>query len=113
MSTRSRIGVLNENGSIESVYCHSDGYPEGVGETLTTHYNSEEKCRSIISLGDLSFLGDDLTTGNTAAYGRDRGENDVGSKKSANEKKFVELASKTNGEYAYLFTAGHWECFKV
>jgi hypothetical protein len=113
MSTRSRIGVLNENGSIESVYCHSDGYPEGVGETLTSNYNSEEKAREIISLGDLSFLGDDLTSGNTAAYGRDRGEDDVGSKKSRTEKGFITLTSETGGEYAYLFTAGHWECFKV
>ena len=113
MSTSSRIGILNENGSIESVYCHSDGYPDGVGETLTLHYNSEEKARKIIVLGDLSFLGDDLTSDNTAAYGRDRGESGVGSKKSMDEKGFITLASKTGGEYAYLFTAGHWECFKV
>ena len=113
MSTRSRIGVLNENGSIESIYCHADGYPEGVGSLLISHHNSEEKAREIISLGDLSFLGESLETGETSAYGRDRGEDDVGSKKSMTKKGFITLASKTGGEYAYLFTAGHWECFKV
>ena len=38
MATRSFIGKLNHDGSITVVYCHWDGYPEGVGETLVKHY---------------------------------------------------------------------------
>lgn len=34
MSTRSRIGMINPYGSVSSIYCHFDGYPEGVGKTL-------------------------------------------------------------------------------
>lgn len=34
MSTRSAIGKLNENGTVDGVYCHFDGYPDGVGQTL-------------------------------------------------------------------------------
>ena len=39
MSTRSRIGILKSNGSIESIYCHLDGYPEWVGKKLYRYYN--------------------------------------------------------------------------
>ena len=38
MSTRSRIGIELEDGSIKSVYHHFDGYPEGLGVKLLTHY---------------------------------------------------------------------------
>lgn len=61
MSTRSRIAILNEDGSVESVYCHSDGYVSGgVGEDLVTVFNSEESAREIISLGNLSSLYQNL-----------------------------------------------------
>ena len=56
MSTRSHIGILNLDGSVEYVYCHHDGYPEGVGEILKKHYTSEEKLRTLLSLGDVKDL---------------------------------------------------------
>jgi hypothetical protein len=37
MSTRSRIAIENQNGSVTSVYCHFDGYISGVGKTLEKH----------------------------------------------------------------------------
>ena len=34
MSTRSRIGVMMDDGTVKQVYCHWDGYvEEGVGNT--------------------------------------------------------------------------------
>lgn len=58
MSTRSRIGRWTEEGAIESIYCHSDGYLGGVGAILADCYDSEERVRSLLSLGDLSELGE-------------------------------------------------------
>jgi hypothetical protein len=72
MSTRSCIGIIHANGSIEGVYCHYDGRPEGVGATLTNHYNSSKLARELVELGNLSSLGDTLAE--TVAYARDRGE---------------------------------------
>jgi hypothetical protein len=43
MATRSRIAIQYENGPIESVYCHFDGYPQGVGATLLEHYTDKNK----------------------------------------------------------------------
>lgn len=38
MATRSLIGVENADGSVRYTYCHFDGYPEGVGRQLVTHF---------------------------------------------------------------------------
>ena len=38
------------------IYCHWDGYPEGVGEALQSGYNSYEEALALILGGDLSFL---------------------------------------------------------
>lgn len=57
MSTRSRIGVRLSDGKIKSIYCHFDGYPEGVGRTLTKHYTDPKKVEDLIALGDISVLG--------------------------------------------------------
>ena len=87
MSTRSRIGILNPNGSTRTIYCHSDGYPEHQLPILTQHYSSIEKVEELLNLGDISSLGEriapnleeehtfkDRVKGVTVAYHRDRGE---------------------------------------
>ena len=60
MATRSNIGILNEDGTITAIYCHWDGYPEGVGLTLVNHYPDEDKVRHLISLGSISVLGEEV-----------------------------------------------------
>lgn len=60
MSTRSRIAVLQKDGSVKSVYCHSDGYPSHVGRMLFTYHNTEEKANELVSLGWLSALYENL-----------------------------------------------------
>ena len=40
MSTRSRIGILKKDGSIDSIYCHYDDYPKLVG--LYKFYNEND-----------------------------------------------------------------------
>ena len=40
MSTRARIGLLQEDLSVLSVYHHWDGYPEWLGVTLKEQYNT-------------------------------------------------------------------------
>ena len=72
MSTRSNIGILRENGSVEMIYCHHDGYPEGVGATLVKHYTTLAKAEALLALGNLSSLGDEIET--CCAYARDRAE---------------------------------------
>jgi hypothetical protein len=128
MATRSRIGIMNTDGTIESVYCHFDGYLTGVGRILYEHYKDEDKVRELINLGDMSSLGT-TTEFNikhitmtfaeyanlpkeerekyTKDYHRWRGEK-IAIAKSKNETEFLELSIKTDAEYAYLFNGSFW-----
>jgi len=75
MGTRSTIGMLNDNGSIDYIYSHWDGYFDGVGKMLHSHYNDTNKVAELLSYGDLSSL--EPTIADTTFYGRDRGETGV------------------------------------
>lgn len=88
MSTNAFIGI-RENKSITYIYNHSDGYLEYLGRMLLEHYNSEEKAKALVELGDVSVVKEKLTPaegtvhsfdydkrqeGVSVFYGRDRGE---------------------------------------
>lgn len=65
MSTRSYIFVENEDGTLDGIYCHFDGYLDGVGTVLLKSYNgaeNEAKRQELIGLGDLSCIGASLET---------------------------------------------------
>jgi len=105
MSTRSRIGIKNDNGTITSIYCHSDGYLGGVGAILADYYPEEEDVRALLAVGDLSELGVEVGDKigfdqrewrpsprgrgwvdqalQCVAYGRDRGDVGTGARVSA------------------------------
>jgi hypothetical protein len=119
MGTRSFIIVPNPKGDYSGIYCHWDGYPEGVGKTLVEHYANKAKIRKLINLGDISSLHPKLepTTdhsfssaqeGVTIAYGRDRGERDVGKKTATTLNELVEIATNMWCEFIYLHFNGVW-----
>jgi hypothetical protein len=117
MSTRSSIGIVNDDGSVTGIYCHWDGYPEHNGKLLLNHYTTSDIVNSLMSLGNLSYLDEKLNTdlphsfknpvkGVCVAYGRDRGE------KNVNSKKFIsDIEYKMDGkgvDYQYLFNNNKW-----
>jgi hypothetical protein len=85
MSTRSRIAIENQNGSVTSVYCHFDGYISGVGAVLQKHYTNRSKVEQLIALGSISYIAENVSPtgehsfaqpekGVVVAYHRDRDE---------------------------------------
>lgn len=70
MATRSTIAMQFDDGSVKQVYCHWDGYLEGVGKTLFQHY-TPEKVEALLAEGDLSSLGAEI--GSTHAFDHDTG----------------------------------------
>ena len=56
MSTSSRLRMVLDTGDARSIYCHSDGYPSHQLTILTEHYNTVERVRELMELGDLSYL---------------------------------------------------------
>ena len=75
MATRSFICKLLPDHSVTGVYCHFDGYPDGVGAILKEHYTDQGKVDELLELGDLSELHENLTL--TVAYHRDRGDDRI------------------------------------
>lgn len=89
MATRSNIAYQAVDGTIHSIYCHWDGYPEHNGKILNDHYTNIEKIKQLIELGSLSSLGPEIGESHdfdarynggevkedwVMAYHRDRGE---------------------------------------
>ena len=128
MATRSTIALEYADGTVHQIYCHWDGYLEGVGKTLLEHYMDPFKVRELMDLGDISNLGEVIGEqhpfsphsigmsydeheekyGNmTTAYGRDRGESGVASRKFSSYNDYV--MSHQSEEYDYIFrTDGKW-----
>lgn len=80
MGTNAYIGFEHDNGVIELVYCHFDGYPSHTGRILFEHYDLE-RTKELVSMGDMSYLGrymysseSDNESDVCVFYSRDRGE---------------------------------------
>ena len=118
MSTRSYIGKLLGDGSITGIYCHFDGYPEGVGATLKEHYMDPVKVDALLALGSISSLGaevgekhefEDRSRDWVTAYHRDRGEAFEPPTVYRNIDELRRNAFDDLGaEYAYVFVNGEW-----
>jgi hypothetical protein len=107
MSTRSYIGRLNQDdGTVDYVYCHHDGYPSGVGSILVKHYSRPEDVASLLELGDMSALNTDTET--SVFYGRDRHESETEAKQVRNQDEFGSL-----DEFKYLYDeySEQWTCY--
>lgn len=124
MSTNSSI-TLHEHeigaGDIyKSIYCHWDGYLSYNGAILLEYYNTLEKVKELVSLGDLSSLKERIAPNDDEEhsfdkplddvcvfYHRDRGEpwNDVKPIEVYSEEEIKEC---NNQEYNYLFKDGKW-----
>lgn len=112
MSTRSLIAIENPDGTCRSIYCHHDGYPDGVGYVLREFYNTPEAIAALQELGDLSSL--DETLDSCVAYHRDRGEDLNKATVWKNRSELVEHASDAWVEYVYLFRSFKaWFVFSV
>ena len=114
MATRSRIGIQLPDGSILSVYCHWDGYPEFNGVKLVENFNSYEKASELIDGGDVSCLWTNAGWNNETLpvtgplYYSSRGD--------VTEPRLDETLDEylSNGEeYAYLFANGEWVCYNL
>jgi hypothetical protein len=126
MGTRSRIGVMHGN-KVKSIYCHWDGYLEGVGATLLKHYDSA-KANHLVALGDMSSLQADIGEKHAFSkhdkvtgiehrehndewctfYGRDRGEKGVEFKVAHSFDEFLEQCDLCGAEYYYIMRDGVW-----
>lgn len=122
MSTTCYIGIENRNMSVDAIYCHYDGYIDGVGRTLFDNYKDVNKIKELISLGSISTLGKVTEfkqdsryswtvaeNGYTMAYHRDRGENWEDTKTLHFNSNWTFISEVRNDvDYIYLFVDNEW-----
>lgn len=124
MSIRSLIGMEDSStGHITFIYCHNDGYFEGVGKTLVTSWTDPEKIRKLLALGDISILGNVIGRKHrfdrhhysprakkdyTLAYARDRGDEGCEARTVATRQAFRKEGERYNAEFLYLSQNGKW-----
>ena len=107
MSTRSNIAIQKPNGTILSIYVHSDGYPDGVGQGLIDNYKTYISAEKLFRYGDASYLGSTLKE--CSCYHRDW-QRDLD--KAHVHKNFESFKKFYSGdvfiEFVYLFKDGQW-----
>ena len=114
MGTRSFIGKELASGKIKFIYCHWDGYPDHNGRILKQHYNTDKQVDKLLSLGDLSQLGEEIgkkqdfdnpKDGWCLAYHRDRGQKlkDVKASTIKSVYELMKIAGEGYIEYIYIF----------
>lgn len=125
MGTRSTIAVQHADGTVSQVYSHWDGYLDHNGKLLVAHYNTLELAEELVSLGDISSLGERIhptaplgighsfdkpEPGVTIYYGRDRGEDGVAPQKfpSLTGSQAGYMANGGGQEFDYIFFDGEW-----
>ena len=101
MSTRARIGIVRPDGSVLSIYTHSDGYISHHGPILLEHYDTAQKVLALMKMGDASQLNETLD--DCVFYARDNGETNVGARTNKNQDLYFRHASWCNTEFVYLF----------
>lgn len=100
MATRASVAILNEDGTVTSIYNHSDGYLTYLGVMLRDCYNTLEAVQALIDLGDVSVVGPTLEE--SVFYHRDRKEprsRTIGRKFDS----VTEWRERAYFEYMYLF----------
>ena len=128
MSTPSTITYVDENNIAHSIYCHHDGYTEHHMPILTKHYNSYEKAKELVDLGDMSVLeikvhpdpkkehkfGYPNCAQNDVClyYHRDRGDDWEQCKPSEYEYTKEGWINTCGQDYNYIFVNNKWYCNK-
>lgn len=119
MSTQCGIAIKTEKG-YETIYVHSDGYPEYMWPMLTENYNSEELATKLVSLGDASYIEKKLDPtsdfhrfgtpepGVSMFYHRDRGD----SWDEVYPQAFSRERLMNAFYYVYVWKNGCWNFYK-
>lgn len=103
MSTRARIGIVRPNGSVLSIYTHSDGYVRHHGPILLNHYDTSPKVLALMKMGDASQLCGVIEE--CVFYVRDRSETcgSNAARTNKNQALYYQSAPLCNADYLYLF----------
>jgi hypothetical protein len=113
MATRSLIGIKLNDNIVKTIYCHWDGYPEGVGQTLVDHYSTPAAITKLMELGDVSSLGTSIAK--CVAYHRDRNEPyGMVEARDTDASELMSVGMDYGVEFIYVYNNElEWECHRL
>ena len=119
MATNCNIAYKTEKG-YETIYVHHDGYESYMWPMLTRYYNTEEKARDLVSLGDASCICERMVPSRDSGhsfnnpedgvcifYHRDRGE-----RWEPNAPALLTKTGVLDCYYSYIWEDGKWTAYK-
>jgi hypothetical protein len=111
MATRSFIARYNpDTNDYTTIYCHWDGYPEGVGVTLRDHYTTDAKVKFLLDNGDISSLRDTVVETTEESY-KNRGDRNTDSRTFNYRSEMMDYYRNMWCEYGYIWeNSGSWTC---
>ena len=122
MATRSTIAIQLENGSINQVYCHWDGYLSNNGKILMEYYNNAEIIKYLISKGSISILAKNINHNKDSKHEFNSPQKDVCVfyHRDGNEELYIDSFENfeeysENGnfeEFNYIFKDNEWYYFQ-
>ena len=110
MGTSSAIGMKMEDGSVRATRCNYDGYVAGAGVILGGWYTDAAKVETLLALGELSQLAEELP--DCIAYHRDRHKPMRPAKRFVSAEEYQRTAKgEMAADYLYLYDNGCWSVF--
>ena len=106
MATRSHIGILRKDGTIEAVYSHYDGYPSYLGVALKDHFNNQDAVIDLMDGGNIR--GIDLETGEPEHYDNEPSAKIKGEDMGTLLIKYADHIDSASGNYAYIWDGDSW-----
>ena len=113
------LAVKTKENEYSSIYVH---WADGSKKLLNKHYKDKKKVESLIALGDLSVLGNEIGEKQDfdnplkdkswcLAYSRDRGEEDVEARVGLTGEELQGEISVYGAFYILVFDNGKWKKF--
>lgn len=107
METACAIGMKQPDGSVRAIRCNFDGYVGYVGAILAIRYNTANKVKSLLDLGELRFVAETLEE--CEAHYRDRSEAFRPPLLYTTLSEYQNAAfSQLGVHYLYLYDANEW-----
>jgi hypothetical protein len=106
MATRGQIAYLVDPNTIFSTYIHYDAYPEALGKTLNSNFNSADKAEDLVMDGnDIRFIDDD---GTVDRFDKGGAKRIYGGTEEDLFSYLYDYADSASADYVYVWLKDKW-----
>ena len=105
-NTNGFIGIVNNDGSVDSIYCKYENYIGWTGRLLSNCYSTERQVRDLVALGDLIVLYSDTDITITLAQEE---KTPIYIRRDEDLHDFFNAARNATIEFCYLFRGNKWK----